>query len=61
VKLGHVSVDGSKVKANASRHKAMSYQRLTETETRLKKIRESLGSPGSGSQGKGPSPGGGSA
>ena len=30
VKLGHVSVDGSKVKANASRHKAMSYQRLTK-------------------------------
>ena len=35
VKLGHVSVDGSKVKANASWHKAMSYQRLTETEARL--------------------------
>jgi transposase len=35
VKLGHVSVDGTKVKANASRHKAMSYQRLTETEARL--------------------------
>ena len=32
VKLGHVSVDGSKVKANASRHKAMSYQRMNETE-----------------------------
>ena len=32
VKLGHVSVDGSKVKANASRHKAMSYQRMSETE-----------------------------
>lgn len=35
VKLGHVSVDGSKVKANASRHKAMSYQRMSETEARL--------------------------
>lgn len=29
VKLGHVSLDGTKVRANASRHKAMSYQRLT--------------------------------
>lgn len=42
VKLGHVSVDGSKVKANASRHKAMSYQRLTETETRLIKEVDAL-------------------
>ena len=37
VKLGHVSVDGSKVKANASKHKAMSYQRMSETEERLVK------------------------
>jgi len=28
VKLGHVSLDGTKVKANASRHKAMSYGRM---------------------------------
>ncbi|MHC4416602.1 MAG: transposase, partial [Planctomycetota bacterium] len=28
VKLGHVSLDGTKVKANASRHKAMSYERM---------------------------------
>jgi transposase len=42
VKLGHVSVDGSKVKASASRHKAMSYQRLTETEARLIKEVEAL-------------------
>lgn len=42
VKLGHVSVDGSKVKANASRHKAMSYQRLTETEARLIKEVDAL-------------------
>ena len=27
VKLGHVALDGTKVKANASKHKAMSYQR----------------------------------
>ena len=42
VKLGHVSVDGSKVKANASKHKAMSYQRMTETEARLMKEIEAL-------------------
>lgn len=41
VKLGTVAVDGSKVKANASRHKAMSYARMQEEEERLKKeIRE---------------------
>ena len=28
VKLGHVSLDGTKVKANASKHKAMSYDRM---------------------------------
>jgi transposase len=36
VKLGHVAIDGSKIKANASKHKAMSYQRMGETEQRLK-------------------------
>jgi len=35
VKLGHVSVDGTKIKANASKHKAMSYKRMKEEETRL--------------------------
>ena len=34
--LGHVSIDGTKIKANASKHKAMSYKRMTETEARLK-------------------------
>ena len=28
VKLGHVSIDGTKIKANASKHKAMSYKRM---------------------------------
>lgn len=28
VKLGHVSIDGTKVRANASKHKAMSYDRM---------------------------------
>ena len=35
VKLGHVSFDGSKVQANASKHKAMSYKRMLEEEQRL--------------------------
>ena len=35
VKLGNVAIDGTKVKANASKHKAMSYERMTETEKRL--------------------------
>lgn len=35
VKLGHVAFDGSKVAANASRHKAMSYKRMEEEERRL--------------------------
>lgn len=30
VKLGHVALDGTKVRANASKHKAMSYARLTQ-------------------------------
>jgi transposase len=43
VKLGHVSFDGTKIKANASRHKAMSYGRMKEEEKRLRKeIRELL-------------------
>ena len=36
VKLGHVAVDGTKVKANASKHKAMSYGRMKEEEERLR-------------------------
>ena len=28
VKLGHVALDGTKIKANASKHKAMSYERM---------------------------------
>lgn len=37
VKLGHVSLDGTKIKANASRHKAMSYGWMKEEEQRLQK------------------------
>lgn len=35
VKLGHVAIDGSKFKANASKHKAMSYDRMNATEKKL--------------------------
>ena len=35
VKLGHVALDGTKVRANASRHKAMSYKRMKEKEEQL--------------------------
>ncbi|MEO8975374.1 MAG: IS1182 family transposase, partial [Casimicrobiaceae bacterium] len=36
VKLGTIAVDGTKVKANASRHKAMSYKRMLQAEAELK-------------------------
>jgi len=42
VKLGHVAIDGTKIKANASKHKAMSYKRMTETEARLRREIEAL-------------------
>ena len=43
VKLGHVSLDGTKVKANASKHKAMRYGRMKEEERRLEgEVRELL-------------------
>ena len=32
-KLGHVALDGTKIKANASKHKAMSYERMKTRET----------------------------
>ncbi len=35
VKLGHVALDGTKVKANASKHKAMSYGHMQEREAQL--------------------------
>ena len=35
VQFGHVAVDGTKLKANASRHKAMSYGRMKTTELAL--------------------------
>lgn len=35
VKLGRVAVDGTKIKANASKHKAMSYDRMKKAEQEL--------------------------
>ena len=35
MKLGHVALDGTKVKANASKHKAMSYGRMVKAEADL--------------------------
>jgi len=35
VKLGHVALDGTKIKANASKHKAMSYERMEKRATEL--------------------------
>jgi len=34
--VGTIALDGTKIKANASRHKAMSYDRMKEEEKRLK-------------------------
>ena len=34
-KFGKLSIDGTKVRANASKHKAMSYGRMQEEERRL--------------------------
>jgi transposase len=39
-KLGHVALDGTKVKANASKHAAMSYARMKEAEPELAKLVE---------------------
>jgi transposase len=36
VKLGHVSLDGTKILASASKHKAMSYERMKKEEARLR-------------------------
>ena len=42
VKLGTIALDGTKVKANASKHKAMSYGRMKEQEQKLKHEIEAL-------------------
>ena len=42
VKLGPVALDGAKIKAAASKHKAMSYKRMNEEEARLQEQVEEL-------------------
>jgi len=42
VKLGTIGLDGTKIKANASKHKAMSYGRIKEQEQKLKQEIEAL-------------------
>lgn len=43
MKLGRVALDGTKLKANASKHKAMSYDRMKEQERRIaEQVREML-------------------
>jgi transposase len=42
LKVGRLALDGTKVKANASRHKAMSYDRMTTEELRLQQEIDAL-------------------
>ena len=42
VNLGHIALDGTKIKANTSKHKAMSYGRMKVEEERLEKEIEEL-------------------
>ena len=42
VKLGRVAIDGTKIKANASKHKAMSYGRMRTQEARLEQEVQAL-------------------
>jgi len=42
VKLGHIAIDGTKIKANASKHKAMSYARMTAAEKQLEQEVQAL-------------------
>jgi transposase len=42
VQLGHIAIDGAKIKANASKHKAMSHERMLATEARLAQEVEQL-------------------
>ena len=49
VKLGHVALDGTKIKANASKHKAMSYERMGKRAAELEA--EVAGVDGRGSEG----------
>jgi len=59
LKVGHISLDGSKIQADASKSKAMSYKRLLELEERLgTEVHELLSLGESADQGEVSLPGG---
>jgi hypothetical protein len=46
MKLGRVALDGTKIKANASKHKAMSYERMKQQEKAIgEQVKELLLGP----------------
>src|ERR1700693_4642134 len=52
MQLGRVALDGSKIQANASKHKAMSYGRMKERERQLRaEVRELLAQAGAAERG----------
>lgn len=54
VRFGTLSIDGTKVRANASKRKAMSYKRMVSEERRLKaEIDRLVGRAGKGGRGRG--------
>src|SRR5260370_24384014 len=64
VKLGHVALDGTKIQANASKHKAMSYRRMREAEAKLAaevavRFARPAAADAAGGPGRRPGPGGG--
>ena len=42
VKLGQISLDGTKIKANASKHKALSYDHIEKLEAQLREEVQTL-------------------
>ncbi len=48
VKVGRVSLDGTKLKANASKHRAMSYGRMIEKQRHLGRRSEAVAGTGRG-------------
>ena len=51
-RFGKLSIDGTKVRANASKRKAMSYERMLKEEARLREEIAALESPVSGQEGR---------
>ena len=53
-RVGRVALDGSKIKANASKHKAMSYGRMREKQRQLREeVKRAARSGGGGGRGRG--------